>query len=257
MGEASKRLKRLLAEQPYCVFCGGTTLGTTIDHVPPITVFDDRMRPKGMEFASCSDCNDGSRHDDLAIGLLSRISPDDWSDSQRVEMQKLLRGVRNNVPGLLEEMRPTTTSIKLFQESFGRLARPLGVPMDANGPILNRIVERFAAKLGLALHFKSTRRIAPVGGAVHTRRFSNYQAAVGDMPHDFLRALGPPETLRQGRFNVGEQYYHRSVTSLDGSLSAHFAAFRRAFAVAALVSENAEAVAELPPAGRFAPGFLR
>jgi hypothetical protein len=61
------------AEQPWCVYCGGTTLGTNVDHMPPIGAFDFRKRWRGMEYLSCDPCREGTRKMDLVAGLFARL----------------------------------------------------------------------------------------------------------------------------------------------------------------------------------------
>jgi hypothetical protein len=59
----------MLAEQPWCIYCGGATPGSSVDHMPPIAVCDDKLRPVGMEFIACKKCHDGSRKPDQVAGL--------------------------------------------------------------------------------------------------------------------------------------------------------------------------------------------
>jgi hypothetical protein len=61
------------SEQPWCVYCGKTSLGTSTDHMPPITVFDQRQRHKGLEFLACDDCHAGTRPLDQIAGFLCRL----------------------------------------------------------------------------------------------------------------------------------------------------------------------------------------
>jgi hypothetical protein len=105
MGE-SKAKKRahnaILAACPWCIYCGSPA--TTIDHVPPRIMFRDRQRPKGLEFPSCQPCNEGTRLADLVAALIGRLYPDAEQQDEQQEMEKLLSSVKNNIPGLLEEI---------------------------------------------------------------------------------------------------------------------------------------------------------
>src|SRR5258708_17160625 len=76
MGEASRNKRRILQAQPCCIYCGGVNKATTIDHMPPITIFDQRRRPDGLKFSACEPCNSGCRPAEQIIGLISRVSPD-------------------------------------------------------------------------------------------------------------------------------------------------------------------------------------
>jgi len=76
MGEARRKrtlLDQLRAEQPYCIYCGGRTLGDSVDHMPPRTIFDLRYRPKGLEFLACTACNEGAKKAEQIAGFLSRL----------------------------------------------------------------------------------------------------------------------------------------------------------------------------------------
>jgi hypothetical protein len=67
-------------------------------------MFWEKQRPKGLEFAACASCNNGSSHADLVASLLGRTGADPKNEAQRDELVKLLRAVSNNVPGLLQDM---------------------------------------------------------------------------------------------------------------------------------------------------------
>jgi hypothetical protein len=74
---AKKRAHSAVLEAcPYCIYCGGEVPAVSIDHVPPRAMFRGRRRPKGLEFASCKNCNEGTGRADLVAALLSRVAPD-------------------------------------------------------------------------------------------------------------------------------------------------------------------------------------
>src|SRR5450631_1800258 len=111
MGEAKRRLglrlrthAALLADAPGCIYCAGENVATTIEHMPPISVFEGRQRPKGLEFPACQACNNNTGRSDLVAALLSRVFPDTESDLQKRDIKKLLAAVSNNIPELLSEM---------------------------------------------------------------------------------------------------------------------------------------------------------
>jgi hypothetical protein len=51
---------RVFEACPNCIYCGGEVPAVSIDHVPPRAMFRGRRRPKGLEFASCKGCNEGT-----------------------------------------------------------------------------------------------------------------------------------------------------------------------------------------------------
>ncbi len=95
MGQAQQRksrLARMLAEQPCCVYCGGERPGSSVDHMPPIGVCDDRLRPVGMEFIACKECHDGTRKPDQVAGLFSEsVSQLDLTDRARADCKDFCR----------------------------------------------------------------------------------------------------------------------------------------------------------------------
>src|ERR1700730_11941095 len=109
MGQAKKKRKSqaaLLAGRPGCIYCAGTAIATTIEHMPPISLFEGRQRPQGLEFPACEACNNGTVHSDLVAAMLARTRPDANSEDQRKDVRKIFRALENNLPGLLSEMNP-------------------------------------------------------------------------------------------------------------------------------------------------------
>jgi hypothetical protein len=162
--------------------------------------------------------------------------------------------VANNHPGLLVEMYPGARQ-RLAIEKPG-LGTFEGNGIHADGPLLTAAMNRFAGKLGLALHYHEAGRPVPSGGAVAVRWFSNVEAVQGGIPESLFELVGPPRTLRQGKFHVDDQFKFGSRASDDGALSAHFASFRFSFATVAFVAEDAADLRSAPLGNRFEPGFL-
>lgn len=257
MSEAKRKRslrRKLLTQQPFCIYCGGGNVSETVDHMPPTAIFRGKQRPKGLEFASCYECNHGSRAADQVVSLLSRIYPDSRTDLERAEIRKVIRAIKNNFPGLLEEMLPSPRQEGLFSAHKKKLPGDGGA-LNVGGPMLNRHVQLFGARLGFAMHFNRTGRIVPLEGAVAVRWFTNYDAVTGGIPIDLFKLVGKPETLSQGRVHVGDQFNVASVATSDRSL--HFATFRLSFAIVAFVSENKLDMPALSGLLRHPPGCLK
>ena len=159
-GEAKTRRRaqaQLLAKHIHCIYCAGANRATTVEHMPPIAMFDSRWRPKGLEFPTCKECNHGTRLTDLVASLLGRVYPDSETDPSRKELKNLLSAVSNNVPGLLEEMLVDEAELYKAQRDIPNMPPGASV-LRANGPILTRHMRTFGAKFGLALHFELTGR---------------------------------------------------------------------------------------------------
>jgi len=125
----------LYADPPQieCIYCGGTQPADTIEHMPPVMMFIRKQRPKGLEFPSCRECNNGTSKSDLVASLLGRLSVEPAADVEAAEFKKLLCSVRNNVPRLLEEMHISRAGQNLLRESLS-LQEGGGV-LRANGPL--------------------------------------------------------------------------------------------------------------------------
>jgi len=91
MGQAKQNRAthaQLLTGNPGCIYCAGAAVATTIEHMPPISMFEGRQRPKGLEFPSCGKCNNGTGHSDLVAAMLARTWPDSKSEFKRRTRKK-------------------------------------------------------------------------------------------------------------------------------------------------------------------------
>lgn len=247
MGQAKLKQKRhaqILQKNPHCIYCGGTEDATTIDHMPPIAMFENKHRPKGLEFPACEACNKGGSVDELAAAALSRVYPDPDTNKAEREVRNFWEAINNNCPGLLDEMKPGFRQEKLVRRLNGESSSS-GSALNVAGPILNRAIHRFAAKIGYALHFELTEKPVPPGGAAYVWWYTNYQALKGGMPDELINILGAPQTLHQGRWEVSNQFTFASKATERGAMSVHLATFRFSFAVCAAVAENSDSL--LPP----------
>ena len=214
------------------------TPSTTVDHVPSRQMFVSRLRPKGLEVPARRDCNQANRNHEQVAAMLGRFYPDPNTTAERAEVERIVRAVKNNFPGLLEEMRPTQRQRHRFEQA--REFRPIDSnPISCNGPLLNRSIQIFGAKLGFALHYDTTRRIIPSEGGAAVRWYSNFEAITGNLPSDMLNILGPPETLRQGKWHTANQFEYSYAHADNLRMGIYFSTFRKSFAVASFVSDNA------------------
>jgi hypothetical protein len=234
MGE-SKRKRRahaaVLDGCPWCIYCGGDVPATTVDHVPPIIMFALRRRPKGLEFGSCESCNGGTKHADLVAAMVGRSMPDSGTEAGLAEMKSIFSAVNNNIPGLLQEMylpRELQTAAG-WREQDGGLLR-------TSGPLVSSHMQTFAFKIGFSLYYELTKKVLPKTGGVVARWFSNYDRLDGTFPQTVFEHLLPPTTLRQGKFEVSDQFAYQWRLA-DGERMAMFlATFRHSFAVLAFAA---------------------
>ncbi|MBR0963016.1 hypothetical protein JQ554_02890 [Bradyrhizobium diazoefficiens] len=236
MGEAKQKLRTLralLTGTPACIYCAGARPATTIEHMPPIQIFEGRQRPRGLEFPACDVCNSQTGHADLVASLLARCFPAADTSVQRRDFLKILSAVSNNIPALLTEMHIPRAAGKLARKSHG-LPESMH-PLRANGPLLNRYILTFAAKLGFALHFETMSEVVPAAGGVQVMWFSNLQAMKDDIPQELFDLLPGPKSLQQGRKGVGDQFKYSIATGEKGH-TLYFASFNFSFAVAGITA---------------------
>ncbi len=240
MGEAKRKQRRkeaFLKEHPNCCYCGGMTPASTVDHVPSRQMFTFKRRPKGLEVPACHVCNQVTRQHEQAAAMLGRIYPDGPTEAERDEIRLIMRAVHTNIPGLLEEMRASPEQEACFATARIGMPGARGV-LNCSGPLLNRSVQIFGAKLGFAFHYAHTGRIIPPEGGVAVRWYSNYDAVTGGIPPELFQILGEDRTLEQGKWSVGDQFNYTTAIPEDGNMAAYFSTFRRSFAVLSWISED-------------------
>jgi hypothetical protein len=256
MGEAKRKLAAMLADRPGCIYCAGENVATTIEHMPPISVFEGRQRPKGLEFPACQPCNHNTGHADLVAAMLARFWPDAESEIQQKEAKKIIAAISNNIPGLLQEMNVGRGGEKLMRK---RHSIPIEAhPMRVNGPIMTAHIETFAAKIGFALHYELRGAPVPAQGGVQPMWFTNVQALNGQIPSVLFEMLPSPSTLSQGKKSVGTQFKY-SYASGEQDHLLYFASFNESFAVAGVTALDRAVYLERH-ASRFpifAPGHFR
>jgi hypothetical protein len=166
MGEANRKLNRrqtFLQEHPSCIYCGGRA--TTSDHCPPRTFFESRQWPETYEFPACGPCNESARLDEQALAVLIRCKlTKNRNESDQLEWQKLVRGVRNNQPYMITEWQDITRNetkraLRLAFGSEGDRRRQEGWGMANMGPLTHAIISRFMIKLSKALYYRHNHHI--------------------------------------------------------------------------------------------------
>lgn len=261
MGEAQQRksrLKRKLAEQPWCIYCGGETPGSSVDHMPPIAVCEDKQRPVGVEFVACEECHEGTRKPDQVAGLFCRVYPNSTSPTGRAQIAKSFAGVRNNQPEVFNELQPTREQLRVAQSATGIMSDGGGA-LNVGVNTHRRIVQ-FGARAAFALHYHLTGTIVPKTGLVWVVWQTNERLIRGDMPDPFDGHLPPHQTLKAGRNTLDGQFDFSSRATDDNRMSAHMMSFRLSFAIQAAVAlDGADfaATRAKKPELFFEPGFLR
>jgi hypothetical protein len=219
-----RKLAELVEHEPRCIYCANKP--TTIEHMPPIALFRTKARPRGMEFAACSKCNEGTRGADLVASFFARLDRqgDKLLISEAVDRKAMLR---MRAPGVLEELLRPGSEQRIWRNERGVFQQMSYV--QADGPLTRSYLTVFTAKFAMALYREHVGEALPLEGGVHTNWFLN--AGLSQKAADTMLSIMPMVgTLTQGRFAVPEQFSYRFNT--DGrSVVAALASFHSNFHV--------------------------
>lgn len=248
MDEAKSKTQRIIAEQPTCTYCGGKNNSTSRDHCPPITIFDDRWRPAGMEFGACDACHEGTREMDAVIGFISRFLGTEPGSNSKKEMQNSIRPMFTRYPHLLEHFNVNAKQI-MYHGAIGNLVK-IGTESALKG-----VMNAFAARMGLALYRLTNGYPAPPNARIICRWHTNVDLDNNGPLNAVLESIGLPQTLVQGTKHVAAQFRFWPVTDAnEPKLFGCVAVFRESFGITAFVDTR-----DGNPAfeATFQPGFLQ
>jgi len=212
MMQETKRLsktKRFLLDHPYCCFCGGAELSTTIDHVPPKACFPDGFCPEEFELPACEKCNNESRRDDQLFGFYSQLL--DFNESNRTpadvaKITKLRDSIAHNFPDALPDV---STARQIY--NVGSIIAPSPVAIEVRTPRLFRDpVETLERKLTHALYYRETGKAL---GKSHLFLSEFYQPQGGSaVLTKYLVGLLPDQRIgaRSNVKNYGERFGYKS-----------------------------------------------
>jgi hypothetical protein len=89
-----------------CIFCGGATPASTIDHQPARSFFDAKLAPEGYEFPACEPCNKKSKDQEHVLTTLVRLSQDGQQNGQReIDFAKVREGDEEQLSRLAQGAR--------------------------------------------------------------------------------------------------------------------------------------------------------
>lgn len=223
--------------QPNCIFCAGERETTSVEHMPSRILFDNKQRPKGLEFASCQECQDSTRKEEVAVAMFSRIYPDAVTRSAQLEYRKIIRKANQTFPGLLAEMHIDQLPVLAdLGETANKL--PTWNFITCGGPIAKSAIQKFAKKLALALHFETTNEIVPRGAGIFTMHYTNVHAFSGEMPVEFMDALGAERALVMGAQRSVGTFSYQTARLKDEATTLHMAYFRGSFALMMAIFPN-------------------
>lgn len=248
MGDGNRKTKRLLAEQPTCTYCGGLNASTSRDHCPPITAFDDRWRPEGMEFGACHACHEGTREMDSVVGFVSRIRGTEGLPNSKAEMERHVGALVRRYPHLLEHLSFEAQPV-VYNGSIGHVAH---IGQDSK---LHGVMDAYAARMGLAGYRLIKGQPAPASARILCRWDTNVGMDNDQELNAFLQTMGLPQTLVQGKQHVADQFRIWPATDAnEPNIFGVVAVFRESFGIVAFV-DTRDGEPEFEP--MFVPGFLQ
>ncbi|MEE8658831.1 hypothetical protein CGLAMM_11325 [Acetobacteraceae bacterium EV16G] len=170
MGKRKFKQKFLaLPENGRCIYCGKKS--ETVDHFPPRIFFRGKNWPETYCFPACEACNSKKSHDEQALAYI--VKEQDLKLQDDEAYQKILKGVRNNEPWIIDEVKQLVgdEAKQGRRDLFGDLGSAVIFPEGEYG------IFRFGEKgqhllkilphwLGRALYFLHTKDICP--GDVHS-----------------------------------------------------------------------------------------
>lgn len=220
MGVSKRRRDRFLAEHPFCCFCGGEVATQTEDHWPPRSAFISRKWPDGYVFPACTECNSASRLDEPLMAMLCRIHPAAREMDDPEGWKRLLGGIRQSHPGVLESMRMSANqkrrAIKngLAELLPGHTTQDLPL-VSLNHPAFLAAARRFAFKLFASLYYKHSRKCLPKSGGVQFIMRTNAQPTDDFESQDVAGQLAAAPRLVRSAIPLNGQFNYRYGITQD------------------------------------------
>ncbi len=249
----------ILAGASRCIYCPtkAVTSKLTIEHMPPRGMFRKKDRPKGFEFASCANCNEGTSAADSAVAFFARIDQlgGDVLDWKVQESVKYLKSANDGAPGFVNEILGDQNARDAF------LRTPGGVLIDVvethTGPISQALLHVFGAKLGMAMFHEHIGKPLPLAGGVHTMWFLN-SGLSEETANGILNILPGLMTINMGQKSASGQFdyrYNSDEKTIVASL-AHFHSNIHFFTIAMEDPDKFRFPRPMPFAAFIRPGEL-
>lgn len=206
-----ERRKELLAKHPLCLFCGGLSPSTTIDHVPPEVCFPRGFHPEEFEFPACASCNQGAKKHDQIFALYSNLSDFDeqkfGAGPDRERLASLMQAVRWNYPDAMPEF---DAAKDIHRSGHIYTPRPVAYSVETT-PAIQEAVEFMEEKLTHALYLREVGKILTPDHRFVAGIYQPQLDHTGALT-DYFRNLLPKMTIGE-RSNIktyGERFRYMS-----------------------------------------------
>jgi hypothetical protein len=177
--------------------------------------------------------------------MLARLYPDPATDEDRKAMVKLMTEVRNNHPGLFEEMNPSFRDLRNAREKCG-LSTPVGQVITAlpvlsvSGPLVNGAIENFARKLFSALFYMHAGQIVSPSGRIAFRWYSNLQVNADEIPRTLAQVVPNMPVLERNAAPLNDQFFYRWGVTDTRAMAAFLVFFTQSFAMLGVIRQDSE-----------------
>lgn len=222
MPTKSEQRAAFLAKHPWCVFCGGASPATTVEHCPPKAMFVSKAWPETFEFPACAACNAGTKDQDAVIAMLARIHADESGGDADKRLDGLMRNVNTQFPDAVRRMMPSHIEARRRNRALGirpgpgqlhQDVAPVSVPVE-----FNDAVKTFALKLSKAIYFRESNLAFPNTGMLTLHWFTNVELLRQTRYPIFERMASlpgkSPQLVRGGRF-LNDQFEFKFTFSDD------------------------------------------
>lgn len=259
MGQAatkSRNRAEILGAEARCIYC--LKKPDRVEHMPPLGMFRGRLRPSGLEFATCSSCNNGTSGADVAACFFARIEYSDnlsaWKHREAIALRKSLEA---KSPGLLAELFAPGKSEDVLVKSPGGVIIGPGVRAEA-GPRIRAYLNLFAAKLGMALFREHMGFALPAEGICYAHCHLN-GGLTQQQADAYLTMMPNFGTIAQGKFTASDQFSYR-YNSDNRSIIAAIAQFHSNLHVVVIAASDRSEYSKVLPISSYgimiSPGEL-
>lgn len=228
-------MQRFIKLHPKCIFCGGATDATTIEHCPPRALFQKRIAPEGFEFPSCAKCNNYSSDEDLIVAVIARMGSPKFGDSDG-KLVGMMKALNRQRPEFYKTFLPSATEARANNRQLGIEPTP-GMTHQEMG-VLNindetrEAIRVFAKKLAKGIAYLETGIIFKNEDCLALNWFTNANV-IKDGGHKVFEILGhingeTPE-LSRSKVVLNNQFEYKFSLSDDKNLILIQAKFGESF----------------------------
>lgn len=213
MGSQKRYREKFFSDHPTCCFCGGIRKSEEIEHMPSRIMFIEKHRPRGLEFPACKKCNDSTRKSEPIVAFFALSMSAEKNVKYRSHMDKLIDHIKRYDRRVLDEI--------IAGRIYGiKKEKAINNTYKSDYRILNmgekskKHIHIFNKKMSIALFYNKTSIILNENArvAIHLHSYFDF---ISENPPKFPTYLGNFDTLRQGGWNVADQFQYRYVLAVD------------------------------------------